>query len=34
MMDFSEAGGFADYMVPGYEHGIGMLGDEWAHRVK
>ena len=29
MMDFSEAGGFADYMVPGYEHGIGMLGDEW-----
>ena len=29
MMDFSEQGGFADYMVPGYEHGIGLLGDEW-----
>ncbi len=21
--------GFADYMVPGFEHGIGMIGDEW-----
>jgi len=21
--------GFADYMVPGFEHGIGMMGDEW-----
>jgi hypothetical protein len=22
-------GGFAEYMVPGFEHGIGMMGDEW-----
>ncbi|MDA8404179.1 MAG: M24 family metallopeptidase [Desulfobacteraceae bacterium] len=29
MMAFAETGGFADYMVPGFEHGIGMLGDEW-----
>ena len=29
MMDFADAGGFAEYMVPGFEHGIGMLGDEW-----
>jgi Xaa-Pro aminopeptidase len=29
MMALAEEGGFADYMVPGFEHGIGMLGDEW-----
>ncbi len=26
---FCEDRGFAEYMVPGFEHGIGMLGDEW-----
>ncbi len=29
MMRFCEDRGFAEYMVPGFEHGIGMLGDEW-----
>ena len=29
MMRFAEERGFADYMVPGFEHGIGMMGDEW-----
>ena len=29
MMDFAEERGFSDYMVPGFEHGIGMMGDEW-----
>ncbi|PKO13868.1 MAG: aminopeptidase P family protein [Chloroflexi bacterium HGW-Chloroflexi-10] len=29
MMSFAEDRGFADFMVPGFEHGIGMLGDEW-----
>ena len=29
MMDFAEEREFADYMVPGFEHGIGMMGDEW-----
>ncbi len=29
MMAFAEEQGFADYMVPGFEHGIGMMGDEW-----
>ncbi|MFH1139578.1 MAG: M24 family metallopeptidase [Pseudomonadota bacterium] len=29
MMDFAESRGFADFMVPGFEHGIGLLGDEW-----
>jgi Xaa-Pro aminopeptidase len=29
MMLFCEEQGFAEYMVPGFEHGIGMLGDEW-----
>ncbi len=29
MMALAEDGGFADYMVPGFEHGIGMAGDEW-----
>jgi Xaa-Pro aminopeptidase len=29
MLLFCEERGFAEYMVPGFEHGIGMLGDEW-----
>jgi Xaa-Pro aminopeptidase len=29
MIAFAESRGFADYMVPGFEHGIGMMGDEW-----
>ncbi len=29
MMDFCEEGGFAEYVVPGFEHGIGLMGDEW-----
>lgn len=29
MIAFAEGRGFADYMVPGFEHGIGMMGDEW-----
>jgi Xaa-Pro aminopeptidase len=29
MMLFCEDGGFAEYMVPGFEHGIGLMGDEW-----
>jgi Xaa-Pro aminopeptidase len=29
MMAFADERGFADYMVPGFEHGIGMMGDEW-----
>ncbi|HNY65336.1 MAG TPA: M24 family metallopeptidase [Deltaproteobacteria bacterium] len=29
MMEFAEDRGFAEYMVPGFEHGIGMMGDEW-----
>ena len=29
MLTFCEERGFAEYMVPGFEHGIGMLGDEW-----
>jgi Xaa-Pro aminopeptidase len=29
MMIFCEERGFAEYMVPGFEHGIGMMGDEW-----
>ncbi len=29
MLDFCEDKGFAEYMVPGFEHGIGMTGDEW-----
>ncbi|MBW2671442.1 MAG: aminopeptidase P family protein, partial [Deltaproteobacteria bacterium] len=29
MMEFSDERGFSDYMVPGFEHGIGLLGDEW-----
>ncbi len=29
MMGFAEERGFADFMVPGFEHGIGLMGDEW-----
>jgi len=29
MMGFADDRGFSDYMVPGFEHGIGMMGDEW-----
>lgn len=29
MQEFCEDGGFAEYVVPGFEHGIGMMGDEW-----
>jgi Xaa-Pro aminopeptidase len=29
MMAFAEDRGFADFMVPGFEHGIGLMGDEW-----
>jgi Xaa-Pro aminopeptidase len=29
MLVFCEERGFAEYMVPGFEHGIGLLGDEW-----
>jgi Xaa-Pro aminopeptidase len=29
MMIFCEDQGFAEFMVPGFEHGIGMMGDEW-----
>ncbi|MBN1375011.1 MAG: aminopeptidase P family protein [Dehalococcoidia bacterium] len=29
MLNFAEERGFQDYMVPGFEHGIGMMGDEW-----
>jgi len=28
-MLFCEDRGFAEYMVPGFEHGIGVMGDEW-----
>ena len=29
LLIFCEERGFAEYMVPGFEHGIGMMGDEW-----
>lgn len=29
LLDFAESRSFSEYMVPGFEHGIGMLGDEW-----
>jgi Xaa-Pro aminopeptidase len=29
MIGIADEKGFSDYMVPGFEHGIGMLGDEW-----
>ena len=29
MLSFAEERGFASNLLPGFEHGIGMLGDEW-----
>jgi Xaa-Pro aminopeptidase len=29
MLARADKGGFAEYLLPGFEHGIGMLGDEW-----
>ena len=29
MMAFAMERGFSDYMLPGFEHGIGLMGDEW-----
>jgi Xaa-Pro aminopeptidase len=29
MIAFADERGFADFMVPGFEHGIGLMGDEW-----
>ena len=29
LLAFCEEREFAEYMVPGFEHGIGMMGDEW-----
>lgn len=29
LLTFCEEREFADYMVPGFEHGIGLMGDEW-----
>ena len=29
MLAYCEDQGFAEYMVPGFEHGIGLMGDEW-----
>jgi Xaa-Pro aminopeptidase len=29
MIDYCEEHGYAEYLVPGFEHGIGLLGDEW-----
>lgn len=29
LMGFADSRGFSDYMVPGFEHGIGLMGDEW-----
>ncbi len=29
VMEMAEERGFTDYVVPGFEHGIGMMGDEW-----
>ena len=29
MIGIADEKGFSDYMVPGFEHGIGLLGDEW-----
>jgi Xaa-Pro aminopeptidase len=29
MLAFCEEREFAEYMVPGFEHGIGLMGDEW-----
>jgi Xaa-Pro aminopeptidase len=29
MLGFAEERGFASYVLPAFEHGIGMMGDEW-----
>ena len=29
MLGFAEQRGFAQHLLPGFEHGIGLLGDEW-----
>jgi Xaa-Pro aminopeptidase len=29
ILGFAEEGGFATYLLPGFEHGIGLMGDEW-----
>ena len=29
MLAHAEKDGFAQYLLPGFEHGIGLLGDEW-----
>ncbi|MFX1284595.1 MAG: M24 family metallopeptidase [Promethearchaeota archaeon] len=29
MMDWADMKGFAQFLVPGFEHGIGLMGDEW-----
>jgi Xaa-Pro aminopeptidase len=29
MLAHADKGDFAQYLLPGFEHGIGMLGDEW-----
>jgi len=29
MMSFVKTAAMPSYMVPGFEHGIGMMGDEW-----
>ena len=29
VLGFAEQRGFASHVLPGFEHGIGMLGDEW-----
>lgn len=29
MMDWADVRGIAQYLVPGFEHGIGVMGDEW-----
>jgi hypothetical protein len=29
VMAMAEERGFVEYVVPGFEHGIGMMGDEW-----
>jgi Xaa-Pro aminopeptidase len=29
MLAYCEEGGYVEYLVPGFEHGIGLMGDEW-----
>jgi hypothetical protein len=29
MLAHAEKEGFAQYLLPGFEHGIGLMGDEW-----